>query len=123
MKRRFTAAALAAATTVSLAVAPAEAATQPNNEAEELRQGVEAVKLLGIVADKGPGAAPNTEAVGEMMAGSVQSGSSAEEAYRATQAGWILTWIAVSAAGLGLIGYGAKAAGVLPPQIAAALPF
>lgn len=121
--KRFTAAALAAATAMSLAVAPAQAAPKPNNELEELRQGVEAAKLLGILADKGAGAAPNTEGAGEMMAGSVQAGSSAEEAYRASQAGWILTWIAVSVAGLGLIGYGAKAAGVLPPQIAGQLPF
>lgn len=119
----FTAAALAATTTISLAAAPAQAAPQPNNELEQARQGVEAIKLLGILADKGPGAAPNTEAAGEMMAGSIQAGSSAEEAYRASQAGWILTWIAVSVAGLGLIGYGAKAAGVLPPQIAGQLPF
>ncbi|MGV0346071.1 hypothetical protein HMPREF2785_00310 [Corynebacterium sp. HMSC067D03] len=123
MKRRLTAAALAAATTVSLAMVPAEAATKPNNEAEEVRQAVEAVKLLGIIADKGTGAAPNTEPVGNMMAGSIKAGSSGEEAYRATQAGWALTWIAISVAGLGLIGYGAKAAGILPPQVAAALPF
>ena len=58
-----------------------------------------------------------------MMAGSIEAGSSAEETYRATQAGWILTWIAVSIAGLGLIGYGAKAAGVLPPQLTGQLPF
>ncbi|MDK8364496.1 hypothetical protein [Corynebacterium sp. UMB10119B.1] len=53
----------------------------------------------------------------------MENGSSAEEAYRATQVGWILTWIAVAAAGLGTIGYGAKVAGVLPPQVAQALPF
>lgn len=121
--KRFTAAALAAATAISLAAAPAQAAPKPNNELEEARQGVEAIKLLGILGDKGLGAAPATEGAGDMMAGSVQAGSSAEEAYRATQAGWILTWIAVSVAGLGLIGYGAKAAGVLPPQLAGQLPF
>lgn len=121
--KRFTAAALAAATAMSLAVAPAQAAPKPNNELEEARQGVEAIKLLGILADKGTGAAPQTEGAGDMMAGSIEAGSSAEEAYRATQAGWILTWIAVSVAGLGLIGYGAKAAGVLPPQLAGQLPF
>ena len=121
--KRFTAAALAAATAMSLAVAPAQAAPKPNNELEEARQGVEAIKLLGIVGDKGLGAAPVTDGASDMIVGSVQAGSSAEEAYRATQAGWILTWIAVSVAGLGLIGYGAKAAGVLPPQIAGQLPF
>lgn len=121
--KRFTAAALAAATAMSLAVAPAQAAPKPNNELEEARQGVEAIKLLGIVGDKGLGAAPVTDGASDMIVGSVQAGSSAEEAYRATQAGWILTWIAVSVAGLGLIGYAAKAAGVLPPQIAGQLPF
>ncbi|RUQ11701.1 hypothetical protein D8M31_08790 [Corynebacterium genitalium] len=121
--KRFTAAALAAATAMSLAVAPAQAAPKPNNELEEARQGVEAIKLLGILGDKGFGAAPVTEGADEMMAGSIKAGSSAEETYRATQAGWILTWIAVSVAGLGLIGYGAKAAGVLPPQLAGQLPF
>ena len=121
--KRFTAAALAAATAMSLAVAPAQAAPKPNNELEEARQGVEAIKFLGILGDKGLGAAPKTEGAGQMMGGSIEAGSSAEEAYRATQAGWILTWIAVSVAGLGLIGYGAKAAGVLPPQLAGQLPF
>ena len=121
--KRFTVAALAAATAISLAAAPAQAAPKPNNELEEARQGVEAIKLLGIVGDKGLGAAPVTDGASDMIVGSVQAGSSAEEAYRATQAGWILTWIAVSVAGLGLIGYAAKAAGVLPPQIAGQLPF
>ena len=121
--KRFTVAALAAATAMSLAVAPAQAAPKPNNELEGARQGVEAFKLLGIVGDKGLGAAPVTDGASDMIVGSVQAGSSAEEAYRATQAGWILTWIAVSVAGLGLIGYAAKAAGVLPPQIAGQLPF
>jgi len=121
--KRFTAAALAAATAMSLAVAPAQAAPKPNNELEEARQGLEAVKLVGILADKGNGAAPDTEAAGKMMFGSIEAGSSGEEAYRATQAGWILTWIAVSVAGLGLIGYAAKAAGVLPSQLAGQLPF
>ena len=121
--KRFTAAALAAATAISLAAAPAQAAPKPNNELEEARQGVEAIKLLGIVGDKGLGAAPVTDGASDMIVGSIQAGSSAEEAYRATQAGWILTWIAVSVAGLGLIGYAAKAAGVLPPQIAGQLPF
>ena len=112
--KRFTAAALAAATAMSLAVAPAQA--QQNDL-------VEAAKLVKILVEKGTGAAPDTEGAGKMMGGSVKAGSSAQEAYNATQAGWILTWIAVSVAGLGLIGYGAKAAGVLPPQLAGQLPF
>ncbi|WCZ35569.1 MULTISPECIES: hypothetical protein [Corynebacterium] len=59
------------------------------------------------------GLIPNTE--GALRAGiatvegSVDAGSSIN--------------IAVSVAGLGLIGYGAKAAGVLPPQLAGQLPF
>lgn len=112
--KRFTAAALTAATAVSLAAAPAQA--QQNDL-------IEAGKLVRIVSEKGLGAAPDTEGAGKMMGGSIKSGSSAQEAYNATQAGWILTWIAVSVAGLGLIGYGAKAAGVLPPQLAGQLPF
>lgn len=84
---------------------------------------MERAKLRKILHDKGTGAAPDTQTTRDWVDGSVKNGSSAEEAYRATQAGWILTWIAVAAAGLGVIGYGAKAAGVLPPQVAQALPF
>ncbi|WP_153953114.1 hypothetical protein [Campylobacter jejuni] len=48
-----------------------------------------------------------------MAAGSVMAGSSAKTAYGATQFGWTLTWIAVAAAGIGLIGAAAKQAGLL----------
>ncbi|MCQ4606738.1 hypothetical protein [Corynebacterium pseudogenitalium] len=84
---------------------------------------MERAKLRKILHDKGTGAAPDTQTTRDWVDGSVKNGSSAEEAYRATQAGWILTWIAVAAAGLGVIGYGAKVAGVLPPQVAQVLPF
>ena len=121
--KRLAAASVAAATTLTLVAAPAQAQTAPNNELEGARQGVEALKLVGILADKGLGAVPNTKPAGEMMFGSVQQGSSAEEAYNGSQAAWALTWIAVSAAGLGLIAFGLDKAGVLPPSIAANLPF
>lgn len=120
--KRITAASVAAATALTLVAAPAQAQA-PNNELEEARQGVEALKLVGIIADKGAGVVPKTDAAGEMMAGSVQQGSSGEEAWRASQAGWALTWIAVSAAGLEIIAFGLDKAGVLPPSISANLPF
>lgn len=137
MKRRITAAALAGATALSLAVVPAaEAAETPDvldtldkvdgklqDVEKKVRTKVERAELRRILHDKGTGAAPDTQTTRDWVAGSVENGSSAEEAYRATQAGWILTWIAVAAAGLGAIGYGAKVAGVLPPQVAQALPF
>ncbi len=119
--KRFTAATLAAATALSLAVAPAHAAEpQPNNELESIRQGAELIKLAGILANKGTGAIPDTNGAGDMIVGSVQKGSSAEQAYNASQAGWALTWIAVAAAGLGAIAFIAQQAGLIP---AGTLPF
>lgn len=137
MKRRITAAALAGATALSLAVVPAAEAAENQDILDTLdkfdgkvqeakkkvRTEVERAKLQKILREKGTGAAPDTQTTRDWVDGSVENGSSADEAYRATQAGWILTWIAVAAAGLGAIGYGAKAAGVLPPQFAQALPF
>ena len=76
-------------------------------------QKIEAAKLVGMFVLRGTGAAPNTKATGEMAAGSVMAGSSAKTAYGATQFGWTLTWIAVAAAGIGLIGAAAKQAGLL----------
>ena len=118
MKRRLTAAALAAATALTIATVPAEAQT-----ANQLKTALNSREFLEHVATKGWGAMPVTEGAGNMVDGSIAAGSSGTQAYNATQAGWILTWIAISVAGLGLIGYGAKAAGILPPQVAAALPF
>lgn len=116
--KRFTATALAAAIAVSVAAAPAQAA---NNDIENARQITEAAKVLGIAANKGGwGAMPDTKPAGEMIAGSVEKGSSAEQAWAATQAGWSLTWIAVAAAGLGAIAFIAQQAGLIP---AGTLPF
>ncbi|OFT31027.1 hypothetical protein HMPREF3170_02080 [Corynebacterium sp. HMSC08D02] len=137
MKRRITAAALAGATALSLAVAPTtQAEENPDildtldkfdgkvQEVEKkIRTKAERFELREILQEKGTGAAPDTQATRDWVYGSVENGSSAEEAYRATQVGWILTWIAVATADLGAIGYGAKAVGVLPPQVAQALPF
>lgn len=103
--KRITAATLAAATAMSLAAAPAQA--------EEHDPAYEAVEYLRILATKGTGAAPDTEPVGKMVAGSIKAGSSAEEAYNATQAGWIITWIALAATGLGAMAFGAKQVGLL----------
>lgn len=103
--KRITAATLAAATAMSLAAAPAQA--------EEHNPAYEAGKLIGLWATKGTGAMPNTEGAGKMAGGSIKAGSSAEEAYNATQAGWILTWIAVAATGLGALAIGAKQVGLL----------
>ncbi|MCQ4616905.1 hypothetical protein KBX29_08715 [Corynebacterium sp. CCUG 18816] len=100
--KRLTAATLAAATAMSLAAAPAQA-----------DEALERAKFLGILAVKGTGAAPDTEPVGKMVVGSIKAGSSAEEAYNATQAGWIITWIAVAATGLGALAFGAKQVGLL----------
>lgn len=105
--KRLTAATLAAATAMSLAAAPAQA--------EGLDGDVyyESGKLIALWATKGMGAMPNTEGAGKMAGGSVKAGSSAEEAYNATQAGWIITWIAVAATGLGALAFGAKQVGLL----------
>ena len=107
--KRFATAAVAAATALSLATAPAQAAPSTPTDAQK----IEAAKLVGMFVRRGTGAAPNTKATGEMAAGSVMAGSSAKTAYGATQFGWTLTWIAVAAAGIGLIGAAAKQAGLL----------
>ena len=119
--KRFTAASVAAATALSLVAAPAQAQTW--DEYKDLATGIEAIDLLARFGDKGTGAMPKTDGAVEMAFGSVAQGSSGEQAYNATQAGWALTWIAVSAASLGIIAFAAKQAGVLPANIAAALPF
>ncbi|WP_421628784.1 hypothetical protein [Corynebacterium pseudogenitalium] len=103
--KRITAATLAAATAMSLAAAPAQA--------EEQDVAYEVGKLIGLWAVNGTGPVPNTEGAGKMAAGSVKAGSSGEEAYKATQAGWIITWIAVAATGLGALAFGAKQVGLL----------
>ena len=71
-------------------------------------------KLDKKLEDEGYGAAPKTDGAKDMIVGSVEQGSSADQAYQATQAGWILTWVAVAAAGLGAIGFVANQAGLLP---------
>lgn len=103
--KRITAATLAAATAMSLAAAPAQA--------EEHDPAYEAGELIRIWATKGTGAAPDTAPVGKMAYGSIEAGSSSEEANKATQAGWILTWIALAATGLGAMAFGAKQVGLL----------
>lgn len=109
--KRFSAATVAAATALTLVAMPAQAA---ENEIDTVRETVEGLKLIGIFADKGVGAAPDTELAGEWAFGSVAKGSSAEEAYRATQAGWGILWAVLAVAGLGAIGFGAQQAGLLP---------
>lgn len=143
--KRTVAAGLAAATALSLAAVPAQAAEESNEfidgvrkavegpkgivedtleGAEEgARQGVEKRKLDKKLEDEGYGAAPKTDGAKDMMVWSVEQGSSADQAYKATQAGWILTWIAVAAAGLGAIGFVADQAGLLPAGMMPKLPF
>ena len=103
--KRITAATLAATTAMSLAAAPAQA--------EQHDVSYESLEFLGLLATKGTGAAPDTDGAGKMALGSMKAGSSGEEAYNATQAGWIITWIAVAATGLGALAFGAKQVGLL----------
>lgn len=106
--KRFTAAALAAATAMSLAVAPAQA-----QDVTLDRETSESLGLMGrMLFDKG--AMPDTDGARKMAYGSVEQGSSAEQAYKATQAGWIVTWIAVGIGGVGLLALAAQAAGLIP---------
>ncbi|MGV0375287.1 hypothetical protein ACUY2P_06865 [Corynebacterium hadale] len=143
--KRTVVAGLAAATALSLAAVPAQAAEESNEFIEDVRkavegpkgivedtlegaeegarQGVEKRKLDKKLEDEGYGAAPKTDGAKDMMVGSVEQGSSADQAYQATQAGWIATWIAVAAAGLGAIGLVADQAGVLPAGMMPKLPF
>ena len=134
--KRIVAAGVAAATALSLAAVPAQAAEGSNEFIEDVRkavegpkgvvedtlegaeegarQGVQKRKLDKKLEDEGYGAAPKTDGAKDMIVGSVEQGSSADQAYKATQAGWILTWVAVAAAGLGAIGFVANQAGLLP---------
>lgn len=143
--KRIVAAGVAAATALSLAAVPAQAAEGSNEFIEDVRkavegpkgvvedtlegaeegarQGVQKRKLDKKLEDEGYGAAPKTDGAKDMIVGSVEQGSSADQAYKATQAGWILTWIAVAAAGLGAIGFVADQAGVLPAGMMPKLPF
>lgn len=81
---------------------------------EGARKGVEKRKLDKKLEEDGYGAAPQTDGAKDMMVGSIDHGSSADQAYKASQAGWILTWIAVAAAGIGAVGFAANQAGLLP---------
>ena len=81
---------------------------------EGARQGIEKRKLDKKLEEDGYGAAPQTDGAKDMMVGSVERGSSADQAYKASQAGWILTWLAVAAAGIGAVGFVANQAGLLP---------
>ena len=81
---------------------------------EGARQGIEKRKLDKKLEEDGYGAAPQTDGAKDMMVGSIDHGSSADQAYKASQAGWILTWIAVAAAGIGAVGFAANQAGLLP---------
>ncbi|MCG7277931.1 hypothetical protein MHJ95_02820 [Corynebacterium imitans] len=81
---------------------------------EGARQGIEKRKLDKKLEEDGYGAAPQTDGAKDMMVGSIDHGSSADQAYKASQAGWILTWIAVAAAGIGAVGFAASQAGLLP---------
>ena len=143
--KRIVAAGVAAATALSLAAVPAQAAEGSNEFIEDVRkavegpkgvvedtlegaeegarQGVQKRKLDKKLEDEGYGAAPKTDGAKDMIVGSVEQGSSADQAYKATQAGWILTWIAVAAAGLGASGFVADQAGVLPAGMMPKLPF
>ena len=143
--KRTIAAGLATATALSLTAVPAQAAEDSNEFIEGVReavegpkgvvedtlqgaeegarQGVQKRKLDKKLEDEGYGAAPKTDGAKDMIVGSVEQGSSADQAYKATQAGWILTWIAVAAAGLGAIGLVADQAGVLPAGMMPKLPF
>ena len=134
--KRTIAAGLATATALSLTAVPAQAAEDSNEFIEGVReavegpkgvvedtlqgaeegarQGVQKRKLDKKLEDEGYGAVPKTDGAKDMIVGSVEQGSSADQAYQATQAGWILTWVAVAAAGLGAIGFVANQAGLLP---------
>lgn len=61
---------------------------------------------------------PDTEgaytAAAHTIAGSMEAGSTATDAYNWTQFGWFVLWATVAASGLGIIGLVAQAAGVLP---------
>ncbi|MGV0431685.1 hypothetical protein [Corynebacterium sp. 20_84] len=109
MKRRITAAALAAATALSLSVAPAAEA----QTADDFRDAAEILKFLGYVGDKGTGAMPDTEGAGEMAAGSVKAGSSGKDAYYVSQVSWGLLWTALAATGVGAIALAAQKAGLV----------
>ena len=136
--KRILAAGLAGVTALSLATVPAQAAEESNDFIEGVRdaadgakgviggalegaeegarQGNEKRKLNKQLEEEGYGAVPQTDGAKKMMDGSIEQGSSADQAYDASQAGWILTWIAVAAAGLGAIGFVANQAG-LPPNM------
>ena len=108
--KRLAAASVAAATALTLVAAPAQA---EERSAAEIY--AEQLKFLAIAGQNGNfGAMPETTPAAQMADGSVEAGSSGREAWNATQAGWALTWIAVSAAGLGLIAFVADQAGILP---------
>lgn len=81
---------------------------------ENVRKERQERKLDKKLEEDGYGAAPQTDGAKDMMVGSIDHGSSADQAYKASQAGWILTWIAVAAAGIGAVGFVANQAGLLP---------
>ncbi|MDU0479483.1 hypothetical protein QVA66_09550 [Staphylococcus chromogenes] len=110
MKRRITAAAVAVVTAMSLGVAPAHAA---DTDWDNFAEGVEALAVLKEIADNGWGAIPNTNGAGEMVAGSIEAGSSGKDAYAASQAGWSILWIGLAAAAFGGIYQGAKQIGLV----------
>lgn len=81
---------------------------------ENIRKERQERKLDKKLEEDGYGAVPQTDGAKKMMDGSIEQGSSADQAYKASQAGWILTWIAVAAAGIGALGFAANQAGLLP---------
>lgn len=107
MKRRLTAATIAAATALSLAVAPTASAKTE----EETALG--ALSFAYHLAKNGQGVIPATEGAGQLALGSIAAGSSGEQAYYASQVGWGLVWAAVAATGIGAIAVAAQRAGLI----------
>lgn len=117
MKRRITAAALAAATALSLSVAPAAEA----QTADDYRKAAEAAELIKYITREGTGAMPNTKGAGKMAGGSVNAGSSGKDAYYVSQVSWGLLWTALAATGVGAIAFAAQKAGLV--KLPMKLPF
>lgn len=109
MKRRLTAGVLAAATALSLSVAPAANA----QTWDEMMAGLNAVEALAYLGAEGTGTMPKTGPALEMLGGSVEAGSSGKQAYYATQVGWGLLWTALAATGVGALALAAQQLGLV----------
>ncbi|MDU0479482.1 hypothetical protein QVA66_09545 [Staphylococcus chromogenes] len=64
---------------------------------------VAAALTLNVLPAQAAGPVPDTQGAREMTKLSIESGSSASDAATATQAGWVMLWLALTGAGMGLI--------------------